>query len=103
MQGLKSTDVLRAACCRVHVNDYGTEDCLSFRNLETVRQSAENPWNHDLPLHSDHGISWSGHAHVGQIGCTSREDPLVGGLHMGVCSNHGAGPAVQIPSKSLLL
>src|SRR5439155_2072119 len=87
----------------VHVHDHGVELCGARCHLEAHRHLGQKTFQDALAVHADDAIARASHPDISDVGGALRQHALVSGLHVGVSANHGAAPAVQVPSQRNLL
>ena len=72
-------------------------------HVEAGRQVAEEARQHRLQAEADDRVARSGHADVADVGGPLRQQPGIGGWHVGMGADHRTDTAVQVPAHGVLL
>src|SRR5579864_6560867 len=68
-------------------------------NFEARRQQRQKPLQHALAAHADHRVARPGHPLVADEGRPRGKDPLIRGLHLGMCAHDGRDAAIEVPGE----
>ena len=93
----ETLDVRGAAAALVGIDDHGVQPRIAGGRFEFLRQRGEKAAERCADVDADNRIVRSRHADVGQISGPFRQDPLVGGLHVRMRTDHGRDAAVEMP------
>src|ERR1700674_2457758 len=83
-------------------NQYGIECHGSWRHHKPVRDARAEALEDDVLVHPDAAVPRPDHADVRDVGRAARKDPVVGGRDVGMGSDQGARPAVEVPTHGRL-
>src|SRR5450631_1710125 len=94
-------------CCpaggTVNGNQYRIECHGPGGDHEPGRHPRQEALEHHVLVHPDAAVPGPHHPDVGDVGGATGQDPGVGGRNVRVGPDHGAGPAVQVPTHGRLL
>src|SRR5687767_12801781 len=86
---------------RFQVELDGVENDRPAADLETRRQGVDEARQDGGRIEADDAVQRPGHADVADVGRAARQDPLVGGGHVGVRAADGADPPVEIEAEGV--
>src|SRR5215472_2110606 len=94
-------------CCpaagRINGNQYGIESHRPRAHNEPVWDAGQESLDDDVFVHPDAPVPGSDHSHVGDVGRSASQHPVVGGRDVSVGADDCAHPAVQVPTHGRLL
>src|SRR6185295_13906007 len=79
-------------------NQHRVESHRPGGHHKPVRNAGQEALQDDLLVHADAPVAGPHHAHVGDVGGATGQDPGVGRRDVGVGADDGARPALQVPA-----
>ncbi len=90
-------------CCNVQCDADSLQDRRGIRYLAAHRHLGELPGDGDIGLGTDDTIGRTAQTEVCDVPALLGEDPLIGGLHMGVGPYQGRDLPIEVEAQGLLL
>ena len=78
------------------LNKDGIQLNVAGSDFKARRHSVQEFLKDTGAIHADDAIVWTGHANIGDISGSLREDMLIGRGYMGVSSHYGGNPSIKI-------